>query len=228
MIINTDFRVARKALRSSYKHRSKQWFWGLVLSLLLANMRLCKADDQTERTLLEKEIHAGKIVAVTATLAPVKWISLEVILESGKIASDQRVTAAETERAPAAGKMFVVLQVELAESMSIGKYDYRLRVKDTVAACEGLARGRGRFDPRKWQVRAGKEGNQRVRMLFEVPVVTRKTKANLVPRIDTIVPLRTVEIPLVPPATLLSDTQAASSEASGENGESAVSENASD
>ena len=222
MIINTNFKVAPKSVPTMYKRLSMQWLCGLVLIVFLANMRLCNANDQTERRLLNKDIHAGKITAVTAMLEPVKWISLEVLLESGKLTSDQRVAAAETERSPANGQMFVVLHVELAASMSIGKYDYGVRVKDAedaedaVFGCEGLARGRGSFDPRKWQIRAGEEGNQSVRMLFEIPRVTRETSVRLVPRIDTTVPLQTVKIPLIPPAALRSGTtQPDSKDASG-------------
>ncbi len=117
----------------------------------------------------EIPIRCGRIVGVRITDKPVLWRDLDKVLAAGRFRpSETDDESTLTRRPPATGRVYVVIDVKLAEGRSIGKYDWKLAFGDEVAPCLALARDRLPFDARNWEYRYD-NGLAVLHLLFEAP-----------------------------------------------------------
>jgi hypothetical protein len=142
-------------------------------------------------------IRPGRLVSVTITQNAVACLDLKELLLQGKLRPTEPAGSLQAMRRPEQGNVFLVLDVDLAKGLSIGKYDYRVNVAGTVYDCIALTRGQDVFDPREWEMQYEGSGKP-VRLLYEVRLPENAATMLLMPALELTLEGEVLTVPLVP------------------------------
>ncbi len=116
-------------------------------------------------------IYCGTIAKISRDTQPKKIVSLEEALRQEKF-EPEGLLGGElvNEKPPQEGYQYVTLTVKLHPESSIGRNDYSIRTGEGTYDCKGMKTSKDTFDPRLWQVSAGKTTlNKAVELLYEIP-----------------------------------------------------------
>ncbi|MDT8390126.1 MAG: hypothetical protein RRC34_06415 [Lentisphaeria bacterium] len=144
---------------------------------------------------LSESVRCGVISRIEVSNVPVSMLDLDTLLEAAKFKADEPYQQALTSRAPASGKIFIILTFEVKDGFSIGRYDYVLGVGNQTAPIEALTVRGAPFDPRVWELRA-ENGMKVVEALFEIPLPSEPMTGYLRPQLNTTISEDGVALPI--------------------------------
>lgn len=151
---------------------------------------------------INKEVRCGTITRVVVTDQNIDWLDLDQMLLAGKF-DPGTIPPKEAvgKRAPADGRAFVILFLELGRGLSIGRYDYTMKIGKDTYETEAIARAGQPFDPRTWEIRA-ESSIEEVLVLFDIAMPGKPTVGNLREQLPTTISDPPVTLPIGPEKAL--------------------------